>query len=102
MNSERRQQQTPKGGKVNGYFREKSNSKNQEVEPLDFNQVEFVSDDEDDVDALDDRLRYEHGYKHECPRCGSIQTVASRFPYCAYCNWDSLVDSLGANDEWAA
>ncbi len=87
---------------MNGYVKNKSNSRNQEVPPLDFDQVEFVSDDEEDVDALDDRHRYEHGYKHECPRCGSIQTVASRFPYCAYCNWDSLVDSLGANDEWAA
>lgn len=86
---------------MNGYFKEKSDSRNPEVEPLDFNQIEFVSDDEEDVDALDDRLRHEHGYKHECPRCGHIQTVASRFPYCSYCNWDSLVDSLGANDRSA-
>lgn len=87
---------------MNGYFREKNNSRNREVQPLDFDQVEFVSEDEEDIDALDDRLHLANGYKHECPRCGSIQIVASRFPYCAYCNWDSLIDSLEANDEWAA
>lgn len=87
---------------MNGYFKINPNTEEREIEPLDFNKCEFVSEDEDDVDALDDRLRYEHGYKHECPRCGSIQIVASRYPYCTGCNWDSLVDVLGAHDEWAA
>ncbi len=87
---------------MNGYFKIKLNSKNLEVEPLDFNQVDFITEDDEGVDALDERLRHEHGYKHECPRCGSIQTVASRFPYCSYCNWDSLTDVLEAHDEWAA
>jgi hypothetical protein len=92
----------PKGGKVNGYFKEKTNLRSREVQPLDFDQVEFVAEEEEDIDALDDRLRLSDGYKHECPRCESIQIVASRFPYCSYCNWDSLIDSLEASDEWVA
>lgn len=75
---------------------------NPEVKPLDEDDMNFFDEDENNFDALDKCNRIHHGYKHECPRCGSIQTVASRYPYCTGCNWDSLTDVLEAHDEWAA
>lgn len=73
-----------------------------EATPLDEDDMNFFDEDEYNFDALDKCNQINHGYKHECPRCGSIQTVASRYPYCAGCNWDSLTDVLEAHDEWAA
>ena len=84
---------------MNGYFKQRLFSKSNELEWLDQNQVEIFSDSEDEHYKSFNQKVLRQSYKHECPRCGTMQIVASRFPYCGYCNWDSLIDSLKAKEE---
>lgn len=80
---------------MNGYYRNKSSKAAAQVRPLELNDIEFVSEDEDASPFINER-KYSHGYFHRCPRCHASNRVRGAHPYCSECNWDSLT-----SPDWA-
>ena len=79
---------------MNGYYRPKARGPIRELRLLDYrdlDEIEYVTEDGDPVQEKKAR----RGWKHRCPRCGTVSRIIFGDPYCSECNWDSLTDASG-------
>jgi hypothetical protein len=77
---------------MNGYFRPRLITPPKELHVLEFDDVEFVPDDEPNFTIPTTSRLKSRAYFHTCPRCTTETKIIGPHPYCTECNWDSLVD----------
>mgnify|MGYP001582568340 FL=1 len=73
---------------MNGYYRPKAHGPNQELRPLELDEIEYVTEDE----RPEVKRVLDEAWKHRCPRCGIVSWIIFHDPHCSECNWDSLTD----------
>ena len=75
---------------MDGYFRAKNQMPYREVRELELQEIEFVSEDEDNTILNHEKFKIRRGYPHRCPRCQALSLIILSDPYCPECGWDSL------------